>query len=120
MHFESFMFDSGCHGALGAAMVNRAQRVQAGFGLWNQTGAAGLAGGVEKLAQELGGETRHIAGDEKIPLRRRGFQGRVQASDGSAVLDQICRYWQPQVPVALGSTDQNHAASRSADPFGSP
>ncbi len=118
MHFESFVFDSGRHGALGLAMVDGAQGMQAGIGLGHQTGPSTLAGGVEQFAQELGRDPRHIASDQKIPLRTADLQGSEQASDRSTVFNQIRRHRQPQMRVALGSADQSHTTSRGADPFG--
>ena len=120
MHFESFMFDSGFDGALGAAMIDGAQRVQAGVGLGHQAGTSTLPGGVEQLSEELGREPRHIAGDQKIPVRMGSFQGSEQASDRSTVLDQIRRHGQTQMRVSLRSSDQSHISSRGANPFGGP
>ena len=117
MHFKAFMFDSGGHGAFGAAMVNGAQRVQAGFSLRYQTGASTLPRGVEQLPQELGREPRHIASDHKIPVRTADLQGSVQAADRSTVLHQIRRHGQTQMRVALWSADQRDATSRGAHPF---
>src|SRR5450631_364059 len=105
MHFESFMLDSRGDGALGAAMVNGAQRVQAGLGLRYQTGASTLPGGVEQFAQELGREPRHIAGDQKIPVRAADLQDSVQAPDWSTVFNQIRRHGEPQVGVTLRSAN---------------
>jgi len=117
MHFESFMFDSRCHGTLCAAMVDGAQGVQAGLSLRNQTDASTLPGSVEQLCQELGREPRHIAGDQKIPIRMGSFQSSEQASDRSTILDQIRCHGQSQVRVTLGSADQSHASRRGTDPF---
>ena len=119
MHFESFMFDSGYDSALGAAMIDGAQGVQAGWRLGHQASTSILPGGVEQLAQELGRQARHIAGDQKIPFRTADLQGSVQASHRSTVRDQVRRHRQPQMRIAFGSAYQSHIPSRGADPFGS-
>jgi hypothetical protein len=115
MHFESFMFDCEFDGVARAAAVNGAQRVQSGAGLGRQADASQLAGGGQQVAQEAGGEARHVAGDHQIPVGRGRFQGGMEATDRSAIFHQIGQHAEPQMRVAPGRADQRDGSGSGAD-----
>lgn len=112
------MLDSEFDGVARAAMIDGAQGVQSGVGLGHQAGASQLLGGGQQVAQEGGGEAGHIAGDHQIPVRTVGFQGCVEATEGSAAGLQIGQHGKPQMRVAPGRADERHASGSGADPFG--
>ncbi len=118
MHFEGVMLDSEFDSVNRAAMINGAQRVQSGVGLGRQAGAAKLLSGGKQVAQEARGEAGHVAGDHQIPVRAGGFQGGMEAADGSAARHQIGQHREPQMRVALGCADQRDVSRSGANSFG--
>ena len=119
MHFEGVMLDSEFDNGNRATVINGAQRVQCGGSLGRQAGASELLSGDQQVAQERSGEAGHVAGDHQIPVCASGFQGGMEAADGSAAGRQIGQNGKPKMCVALGRADQRHVSSSGADHFGS-
>ena len=118
MHFEHLIFDSVLHGVTRAAMVNGAQGVQPDVSFGHQTGASQLLGGGEKVAQERGGEARHVASDYQIPVGSGRFQGRMEATNRARTFHQVLQHGKAKMHIAPGRADQRHAACSGTDSFG--
>ena len=106
MHFEGFMINSIFDGGQSLAMVNGAQRMQAGGGFGHETLRIGLLSPFEKLGEETDGDRRHVATDDQIPGSRGSLESRIDAAEGPATLDQVGRNRQAKAAVTFGRTDQ--------------
>ncbi len=115
LHFEQFEIDGRFHGGKQAAMIDGAQGVDFSLVFGHDTIGVRGFGGFEEPFQEGRAHLRHIAGDENIPFGLCREERRVQAADGSTILDGIGKDRQTKMDVLFDGSNERDIASGAAD-----
>lgn len=96
-------------------MIDGTQRMPAAVGLGNQAIGIGRLGGIEKLAEKCGGQVRHVAGDDQVPIRGGRSQSGEESTERTAAGDRVGDHWEAEVGVAFGGADQCDVSSSFAN-----
>jgi hypothetical protein len=112
LHFEQFVVDSLKRRREAADVIHGTQRTASASDFGNDAIGSGPHCLLEQGTQESCADTRHIAGNENIPLGMGMLQGRHQSAQRTAVRNGICKYGISEMSVAIGWSDQGHRSGR--------
>jgi len=112
MHFKEFRLNREFHSRQQAGVINGAQGLESPGSLRDQRIRTGGFGGLQQIFQKKGVNSRHVAGDQKVPIGSGGAQGGVQAPQWSAACDSVGNDGKAKVPVQFWGPNQRDVPRR--------
>ena len=99
----------------GRAPIHGAERLKSGLRQRGDTEASRAVRPPKEFAQEIRGDLRHIAGNQKIPLGGSVLKSRAQSAHGTQIRLPVGKDWPAKAAVEGGVAENGHRSGRAAD-----